>query len=76
MSETAVQASGREGFFERVPIVAALAVVVAVAFIASLLVGPTGFGLPQGSDAASMILWEIRVPRAILGALIGAALGL
>jgi len=76
MSETAVQAPVREGLVERVPIIAALAVVAAVAFIASLLFGPTGFGLPQGSDAANMILWEIRVPRAILGALIGGALGL
>ncbi len=54
----------------------ALAVVAALAFLASLLVGPSGIGLPQGSEAARMILVEIRLPRAILGALIGGALGL
>jgi iron complex transport system permease protein len=50
--------------------------VTALAFVASLLVGPTGIGLPSGGEAARMILWEIRLPRAILGALIGGALGL
>jgi len=66
----------REAVAARVPVLAVLAAVTALAFVASVLVGPAGFGLPQGSDAASMILWEIRLPRAILGALIGGALGL
>jgi iron complex transport system permease protein len=66
----------RDAVAARVPVLAALAGVTALAFVASVLVGPTGFGLPQSSDAASMILWEIRLPRAILGALIGGALGL
>jgi len=66
----------REAVAARVPVLAVLAGVTALAFVASVLVGPAGFGLPQGSDAASMILWEIRLPRAILGALIGGALGL
>ena len=38
--------------------------------------GPSGIWLPQGSEAARLILVEIRLPRAILGALIGGALGL
>lgn len=48
----------------------------ALAFLASLLVGPAGFGLPGNAEAARLVLTEIRLPRAVLGALIGAALGL
>jgi iron complex transport system permease protein len=54
----------------------ALAAAAALMFLASMLVGPSGIGLPQGGDAARMILVEIRLPRAILGGLIGGALGL
>jgi len=46
----------RDAVAARVPVLTALAGVTALAFVASVLVGPTGFGLPQGSDAASMIL--------------------
>jgi iron complex transport system permease protein len=46
-----------------------------IAFALSLLVGPAGFGVPGRGAAASVILWEIRAPRAVLGVLIGAALG-
>lgn len=59
-----------------IPVMGALALVAALAFLASLLVGPSGIGIPQGSEAARMILVEIRLPRALLGALIGGALGL
>ena len=59
-----------------IPVMGALALVAALAFLASLLVGPSGIGIPQGSEAARMILIEIRLPRALLGALIGGALGL
>ena len=76
MSETTVPASLRDAVTTRIPIIGALAAVTALAFVASLLVGPTGIGLPSGREAARMILWEIRLPRAILGALIGGALGL
>ena len=69
-------ASLRDAVTTRIPIIGALAAVTALAFVASLLVGPTGIGLPSGGEAARMILWEIRLPRAILGALIGGALGL
>lgn len=53
----------------------------AVAFLASLLVGPTGVGLPggmsgSGAGMAHLVLVEIRLPRAVLGLLVGAALGL
>ncbi len=47
-----------------------------VAFLISLAVGPSGFGFGPSGEAGSLIFWEIRLPRAILGALVGAALGL
>lgn len=53
-------------------VTAALAV---FAFIMSLWIGPDGWGFPQNSAAAEIVFREIRVPRAILGFLIGAALG-
>jgi iron complex transport system permease protein len=53
-----------------------LAVAALVAFALSLAIGPSGFGLGSGGEAAGLILWEIRVPRAVLGALVGATLGL
>jgi iron complex transport system permease protein len=46
------------------------------AFLLSLAVGPSGFGLGGGGEAGALIFREIRLPRAILGALVGAALGL
>lgn len=57
-------------------IIGPLAGLVAVMMLAGLLIGPAGLGLPAGGEAARLILWEIRLPRAILGALVGAALGL
>lgn len=54
----------------------ALAGTVTVAFVLSVLAGPQGFGLPAGTDAATMVVSEIRLPRAILGLLIGGVLGL
>jgi iron complex transport system permease protein len=53
-----------------------LAAAAAVAFLISLMVGPSGFGFGPSGEAGSLIFWEIRVPRAILGGLVGAALGL
>jgi iron complex transport system permease protein len=58
------------------PVIGVLAAVAVLAFVASLLVGPAGIGLPGGGDAARVIFWEIRLPRALLGALVGGALGL
>lgn len=46
------------------------------AFLMSLWIGPDGWGFPQNPAAAEIVFREIRVPRAILGFLIGAALGL
>ncbi len=43
---------------------------VALLFITSLLVGATGLGAPD-----RLVFWQIRVPRAILAALVGGGLG-
>jgi iron complex transport system permease protein len=56
-----------------IPLLAGLLV---LAFAASLLFGAAGLGFPGGKTAAWLIFAEIRLPRAILGALIGASLGL
>jgi iron complex transport system permease protein len=65
-------------------LLAALGLGVGLLFAASLLVGPAGLGpgeslraLFRGEGGASvLVMREIRLPRAILGALVGAALGL
>jgi iron complex transport system permease protein len=61
-----------------------LALFMALAFIGALTVGPAGLGLREvlsvftggGSEGTRIIIIEVRLPRAILAALIGAALGL
>jgi iron complex transport system permease protein len=65
---------------------ALLGLLVLALFAASLLVGPAAIGLGEtlsalleGSEEGEtlvLILWEIRLPRALLGLLIGAGLGL
>ena len=56
---------------------AALAALVAALFLLSLSVGPAGFGrLWETTGPMPLILWEIRLPRAVLALLIGATLGL
>lgn len=65
-------------------VVASLALLVAVLFAASLFTGPAGLDLATsfdgllggGNEAARLVMQEIRLPRAILGAMIGATLGL
>jgi iron complex transport system permease protein len=57
-------------------LLAALGVVAAVAFILSLSIGPAGFGIDATGEARAVIFNEIRLPRAVLGALVGGALGL
>jgi iron complex transport system permease protein len=52
-----------------------LALGVAAAFMVSLLVGPGTVGFGGAGDAAALILREIRLPRAMLGVCVGAALG-
>jgi iron complex transport system permease protein len=55
-----------------------LGAVAVFAFLISLATGPSGFGFARGlgGEAGALIFWEIRMPRAVLGALVGAALGL
>ena len=57
-------------------LIGGLAIAALVAFAASLAIGASGFGLHGAGEARGLIFWEIRVPRAVLGALVGAALGL
>ncbi len=53
-----------------------LAMAAVVAFALSLVAGPGLIGFGGDASARGLILREIRLPRAILGALVGAALGL
>ncbi|MGB6117664.1 MAG: iron ABC transporter permease [Mesorhizobium sp.] len=65
-------------------LIAGLVALVAVLFVLSLLTGPAGYGMAEslhaliagGDEAAAIILREIRLPRALLGLLIGLSLGL
>ena len=65
-------------------VLALLAAAVAVLFVLSLVTGPAGAGLLpslaalfSGDDGAlSLVMREIRLPRAILGLMVGATLGL
>lgn len=65
-------------------LIAVLMLLVAVLFMASFLVGPAAIrvwdsiaALVSGEgDAVVLVMREIRLPRAILGAMIGASLGL
>ncbi len=66
------------------PLLAALALLVGILFLGSLLVGPARLGpldslaaLVFGGDGPlPLVMREIRLPRAILGVLVGASLGL
>lgn len=62
----------------------ALAALVVVLFFASLLIGPAALGLGESLSAlfrgeggpVVLVMQDIRLPRAVLGLLVGAALGL
>ncbi|KFE36374.1 FecCD family ABC transporter permease [Thioclava atlantica] len=60
-----------------------LSLACAALFLASLLIGPSGIGpleglraLISGDGAAGLVMRELRLPRAVLGFGVGAALGL
>ncbi|MGE0698971.1 MAG: FecCD family ABC transporter permease [Hyphomicrobiaceae bacterium] len=55
-------------------VIAALAALTGLLALLSMLVGPAGLGLPE--HAARLILVEIRLPRTLLGLLVGGGLGL
>jgi iron complex transport system permease protein len=57
-------------------IIPELATITVVLALASLMIGPTGIGLGGNPEARWLILSEIRLPRTLLGLLIGSALGL
>jgi iron complex transport system permease protein len=57
-------------------LLASLAGLALLGFVLSLAIGPSGFGFGPAGQAGSLIFWEIRLPRALLGALVGATLGL
>jgi iron complex transport system permease protein len=57
-------------------LLASLAGLALLAFVLSLAIGPSGFGFGPPGEAGSLIFWEIRLPRALLGAFVGATLGL
>ncbi len=54
-------------------LLAVLTCVLAALLALSLLIGPGGFGLPDSN--VWLIMTEIRLPRALLASLVGAALG-
>lgn len=55
----------------------ALLIMTVLAVLASLLTGPSGLGFSGATgEARWLILTEIRVPRALLGLLVGGALGI
>jgi iron complex transport system permease protein len=66
------------------PLALALSALVAALFLGSLVTGPAGIGPGEGLAALvlggdgpePLVMREIRLPRALLGALIGAGLGL
>lgn len=57
-------------------LLATLAALAALAFLLSLAVGPAGPLIEAAPGARWLIFSEIRLPRALLAALVGAALGL
>lgn len=67
----------------RKTLIATLGAATAVFFALSLLTGPAGYGPVEslralfagGDEAAAIILREIRLPRALLGLMVGFALG-
>jgi iron complex transport system permease protein len=58
------------------PLLVALTGVTALAFLLSLSIGASGLGFSLRGEAGAVIFREIRLPRALLGALVGGALGL
>lgn len=57
-------------------LLASLGAAVFITFLASLFLGTAGFGVPGDAATRWIILSEIRFPRAMLGLLVGAALGI
>jgi len=71
-----MSAGARKLAVEPMHLLGALGLAAAAAFVLSLAVGPAGLGIEATGEARSLIFWEIRLPRAVLGALVGGVLGL
>ena len=71
-----MSARARRPDIKPVHLIGGLAVAALAAFVLSLAIGPAGFGIEATGEARALILWEVRLPRAVLGALVGGALGL
>ncbi|MBO6601784.1 MAG: iron ABC transporter permease [Roseicyclus sp.] len=65
-------------------LLAILSAIVATLFCASLLIGPAGFGIGDSisalvrgdGEAVTLVMREIRLPRALLAVMVGVSLGL
>jgi iron complex transport system permease protein len=68
--------STRRQWVAPVKLLAPLGVAAAAAFLLSLATGPAGLAIAIPGEARLLILHEIRLPRALLGALVGGGLGL
>ena len=74
----------RRAVRRRLLVVAVLVVVLAVAAVASMLLGSNRLGVDQvlagltrsGSSTAEAVVWGSRIPRTLIGAAVGAALGI
>lgn len=86
MAATALGAEYRRFTRLRISLIGALAAALALSFAADVATGPSIFPLheilrglldPASLDAAqSVILWDVRLPYAVMALLVGAALGL
>ncbi len=80
---TVAAAPSRTSMIERL-LLPLLILAALLTFLASLLIGPAAIGLSEipaslltgDAGTAALILWEIRLPRALLALTIGATLGL
>ncbi|MCL9665876.1 iron ABC transporter permease [Curtobacterium albidum] len=74
----------RRAVRRRLLVVVVLVVVLAVAAVASMLLGSNRLGVDQvlagltrsGSSTAEAVVWGSRIPRTLIGAAVGAALGI
>lgn len=81
MTAPTLAAGYRRFVLGRLALLVGLAAALAAAFAVDVATGPSGLNLAQllgaGDDAATaVILWDIRLPQAVMAVLVGAALAL
>lgn len=80
MTGTSLALAYRRFVLGRVAVVCALAVALVCALAADIATGPSALRLADllraEDDAARVILWDIRLPQAVMAVLVGAALAL